>query len=118
VNAATTLGAAATVTVLVALEVEPAFEAVRVTAYEPAAAKACVGFRLALVAPSPKLQLHDVGPPVVVSVNWTDWLTAGEPGLYVKDAASAAATVTVLVMLWEPELLVAVRVTVFDPAVA
>jgi hypothetical protein len=118
VNAATTLGFAATATVLVALEEEVAFDAVRVTEYEPAVAKAWLGFRAVLVEPSPKFQLHDVGLPAEVSVNWTDWLTAGEPGLYVKAADRAAATVTVRLALFEPELLVAVRVTVRDPAVA
>ena len=34
-----------------------------------------------------------------------------------NEAASAAPTVTVRVVLLEPEALVAVRVTVFDPAV-
>ena len=71
-----------------------------------------------LVVPSPKSQLHDVGLPVDVSVNWIVWLIAGEAGLYVKEAATAAATVTVLLELEEPEPLVAVRVTVLDPAVA
>jgi hypothetical protein len=36
----------------------------------------------------------------------------------VKDAASAATTVTVRLVLFDPEALVAVNVTVFDPAVA
>jgi hypothetical protein len=69
--------------------------------------------------PSPKFQLQDVGLPADVSVNWTDWLIAGVAGLYVKDAASAAATVTVrLELLVDPELLVTVKVTVLAPAVA
>jgi hypothetical protein len=116
VNAATTIALAATVTVFIALEDEVGLDAVRVTEYEPAATNACAGFWLALVDPSPKFQLHDVGLPVDASVNWMDWLTAGEPGLYVKDAASAITTVTVLLTLFEPELLVTVKVTVLDPA--
>jgi hypothetical protein len=47
-----------------------------------------------------------------VSVNWTVCPAAGEAGLYVKDAVRAGTTVTVRLALWEPELLVAVRVTV------
>jgi len=48
---------------------------------------------------------------VEVSVNWTAWPAAGEVGLKVKDAVRTGATVTVRLTLWEPELLVAVRVT-------
>jgi hypothetical protein len=70
-----------------------------------------------LVVPSPKFQLHDVGLPVDVSVNWIVWLIAGEAGLYVKEAATADATVTVRLALAEPEPLVAVNATVLDPVV-
>jgi hypothetical protein len=70
-----------------------------------------------LVAPSPKAQLQDVGLPVEASVNWTDWPAAGEAGLKVKDAESAATTVTVRLVLFEPEPLVTVKVTVLDPTV-
>jgi hypothetical protein len=35
----------------------------------------------------------------------------------VKEAESAATTVTVRLVLFEPELLVTVKVTVFDPTV-
>jgi hypothetical protein len=52
-----------------------------------------------------------------VSVNWTDCPAAGVVGLYVNEAVNAAPTVTVLVVLLDPEALVAVRVTVFEPAV-
>jgi hypothetical protein len=70
-----------------------------------------------LVVPSPKLHCQEVGPPVDVSVNWTDWPVAGEAGLNVKEAASAVTTVTVRLTLLEPVLLVAVKVTIFDPEV-
>jgi hypothetical protein len=76
-----------------------------------------VGFREVDVDPSPKLHDHDVGVPVEASVNCTDCPTAGDAGLYVNEAASAAPTVTVLVVLLDPEPLVAVRLTVFDPVV-
>jgi hypothetical protein len=71
-----------------------------------------------LVAPSPKFQLQEVGVPADVSVNWTDCPAAGEAGLYVNDAVRATATVTVRVVVLDPEPFVAVKVTVFDPAVA
>jgi hypothetical protein len=71
-----------------------------------------------LVDPSLKSHDQDVGLPVDVSVNCTDWLAVGDVGLYVNDAAKAApTTVIVRLVLLEPEALVAVRVTVFDPAV-
>ena len=47
--------------------------------------------------------------PIDVSVNCTDWPAAGEAGLYVNEAVRAATTVTVLLVLLEPEALVAVR---------
>ena len=59
-----------------------------------------------------------VGLPVDVSMNCTDRPIVGEAGLNVKEAASAAVTVSVLVVLLDPEVLVTVRVTVFDPAAA
>jgi hypothetical protein len=65
-----------------------------------------------LVAPSPKFHRHEVGEPVEVSVNCTACPAAGDAGLKVNDAVRAGTTVTVRVTLWEPELLVAVRVTV------
>ena len=70
-----------------------------------------------LVEPSPKFQLQDVGLPVDESVNWTAWPVAGDAGLNVKEAESAATTVTVRLVLLEPELLVTVNVTVLAPAV-
>jgi hypothetical protein len=76
-----------------------------------------LGFWEVLVEPSPKAQLHDVGVPVEVSVNWTDWPAAGEAGLKVKEAEIAATTVIVRLVLLEPEALVTVRVTVFVPTV-
>jgi hypothetical protein len=70
-----------------------------------------------LVEPSPKAQLQVVGLPVDVSVNCTAVPAAGEAGLKVKDAESAATTVTVRLVPFEPEPLVTVKVTVFDPTV-
>jgi hypothetical protein len=46
-----------------------------------------------------------------------DWPVVGEVGLKLKDAVSAAPTVTVRVATFDPELFVTVRVTVLDPAV-
>ena len=70
-----------------------------------------------LVAPSPKFHCHIDGVPIDVSVNCTDCPAAGDVGLYENEAARAAATVNDLLVLFEPEALVAVRVTVFVPAV-
>ena len=88
------------------------------TLKEPEDAKVWLGFCAVLVVPSLKLHDHEVGVPVEVSVNCTACPAAGEAGLYVNEAASAAPTVTVRLTLLEPEALVAVSVTVFDPAVA
>jgi hypothetical protein len=56
--------------------------------------------------------------PVDVSVNWTACPVTGEAGVYVNEAASAAATVTVRIVLADPVPFVTVSVTVFDPTVA
>jgi hypothetical protein len=109
--------AAATATVRVVLFEPDALVAVKVTVLDPAAAYVWLGFRVVEVAPSPKFQDHAVGVPVDVSVNATACPAVGEAGLYVNEAASATPTVTVRVVLFEPDALVAVRVTVFDPAV-
>jgi hypothetical protein len=69
-----------------------------------------------LVAPSPKVQRQDVGDPVEVSVNCTACPAAGELGINVKEAATGGTTVTVRLVPWEPELLEAVRVTVYEAA--
>jgi len=52
-----------------------------------------------------------------VSVNCTDWPVAGEEGLKLKEAPTAAATVTVRLVVFEVEPLATVKVTVFGPAV-
>ena len=109
--------AATTVTVRVVLFDPEALVAVRVTVFAPAVVYAWLGFWEVLVPPSPKFHCHEVGLPIEVSVNATDCPGAGKAGLYVKDAVSAPPTVTVRVVLLEPEPLVAVRVTVLDPAV-
>ena len=75
------VNAATTVTVRVAVLEPELFVAVNVTVFEPAVVKAWLGFWAVLVPPSPKLHNHEVGLPVEVSVNATDWLTAGEAGL-------------------------------------
>jgi hypothetical protein len=71
-----------------------------------------------LVEPSLKFHCQDVGTPVEVSVNCTGWPAAGAEGLKPNEAIRAVTTVTVRVAELEPEAFVAVRVTVFDPAVA
>ena len=38
-------------------------------------------FATVLVVPSPKFHDHEVGVPVEVSVNCTDWPAAGDAGL-------------------------------------
>jgi len=51
-----------------------------------------------LVAPSPKFHDQEVGLPVEVSVNCTDWPVAGEAGVKLKEAVTefTGATITVL----------------------
>jgi hypothetical protein len=73
--------AATTVTVLVVLFDPEALVAVRVTVLAPVVVNVWLGFWAVLVPPSPKFHSHEVGLPVDVSVNATDWLTAGEAGL-------------------------------------
>ena len=65
-----------------------------------------------LVAPSPKFHCQEAGDPVEVSVNCTACPAAGELGVKVKEAVRSGITVTARLALCEPELLVAVRVTV------
>jgi hypothetical protein len=71
-----------------------------------------------LVDPSLKAHCQAVGFPVDVSVNCTDWPATGDTGVKLNEAASAAPTVTVRLVLLVPEALVTVSVTVLDPAVA
>jgi hypothetical protein len=61
----------ATTTTLVTLLESEALVTTKDTAYEPAAAKAWLGFWSVLVEPSLKFQLHEVGLPLELSVNWT-----------------------------------------------
>jgi len=109
--------AVVTVTVRLTLLEPELLVTVKVTVLDPAVVYVWLGFWDVLVPPSPKLHCQEVGLPVDVSVNWTDWPVAGEAGLKVKEAASAVATVTARLTLLEPELLVTVKVTVLDPAV-
>jgi len=64
-----------------------------------------------------KFHDHEVGVPADVSVNCTDCPAAGDAGLKLNDAANAATTVTVRVVLFDPDPFVTVSVTVFAPAV-
>ena len=109
--------AAPTVMVRVVLFDPEALVVVSVTVFAPAVAKACVGFCRDDVDPSPKLHDHDVGVPVDVSVNCTGSPATGAVGLYANSAVSSASIVTVRVALFDPEVLVAVRVTTVDLAV-
>jgi hypothetical protein len=82
-----------TVTVAVDLADPPAFEAVRVTVYVPAALYVWAGFCAVDGAdPSPKSHDHDVGEPVEVS--WKATLNGAVPdvGDAVNDATGAAGT--------------------------
>ena len=107
-----------TVTDLLALLVPPALLAVRVTVNVPAAEYVWVGFSAVLVEPSPKVQDQEVGEPVEVSVNVTNWPALGLPGESVKEALGGGiATVMALLALLEPPALLAVRETVKLPAV-
>jgi hypothetical protein len=72
VKEAASVGEVMTVTTWVALCDDEALLAVKVTAYVPFEAKVWLGFRDVEVPPSLKVQVHDVGVPVDVSVNWTD----------------------------------------------
>jgi hypothetical protein len=71
-----------------------------------------------LVLPSPKFHCQEVGKPADVSVNCTAWPADGDAGLKVKDAARAGSTLTGWLALLEPEALVTVNITVYDPAEA
>jgi hypothetical protein len=73
-----------------------------------------------LVRPSPKFQLHDVGLPVDISVNWIACPAVGPAGAYVNEEASTDTEATVMVLLAEsdPELVVASRLTIYSPALA
>ena len=56
--------------------------------------------------------------PVDVSVNATACPAAGEAGVYVKEAAKAAPTVTVRVSEFCPDVFITVSVTLYVPAAA
>jgi hypothetical protein len=116
VKDATTAGT--TVMVWVAVSEPEEFVAVNATVLLPAVANTWLGFWAVLVPPSPKFHCQEVGFPAEVSVNCTVCPAAGEAGLYVKDAASGAPTVTVRVVLFDPEALIAISATVLAPAVA
>ena len=49
-------------------------------------------------------------------MNWTTWPADDDAGLKVKDAVRAEPTMTVWLTLLEPEALVTVKVTEYDPA--
>jgi hypothetical protein len=71
VKPAVTVPGRLTVTVRFAVLAPAAFPAVSETVNDPAVENAWVGFWSALVAPSPKVQLHEVGLPDEESVNCT-----------------------------------------------
>ena len=111
-KSAVSVDAGATLMVLVTLaELEP-LATVNRTPYEPAAAKTWLGWRVVLVDPSLKSHCQEAGVPVEVSVNWTACPATGEGGVKVNEAVSAGATVSVRLVLAEPDVLATVRVTV------
>ena len=81
------------------------------------------GFSTVLVPPSPKSQVHETGVFDDVSVNWTVNGVVPDKEVSVKDATGAVAVaaftvIALLCTLWVlPPALVAVRVTVYVPAV-
>src|SRR4051812_35919816 len=60
-----------------------------VTVYVPGAVKACVGFSLCAVSPSPNCQYHPVVEPVLVFVNCTGVFKGGLRVFAVKCATGA-----------------------------
>jgi len=96
------------------------FEAPRETAYVPAVLKVYTGFCWVAVPPSPKDQYQPVGALVDVSVNWTASGLTPEVTFAVNEDTGIAAS-TVIYPVWEtvllPAELMAVRVTVYEPAV-
>ena len=110
-------GRAATVITWVATSVPRALVAVSVMAKTPAAVNVWVGFwTVEAGLPSPKFQDHEVGTPVVVSVNLTARGGAPTEGVGVNDATGMAGTGGVTVMIFEvaavPRALVTSSVTV------
>jgi hypothetical protein len=76
-----------------------------------------VGFLSVLVAPSPNVQDHDVGLPEDVSVKLTASPGVGALGENVKAATGGAAvTVTGRLVLFDPDTLLTLSVTVNFPA--
>ena len=76
-----------------------------------------MGFRSVLAAPSPNVQDHEVGLPVDLSVKLTVSPGVGAPGENVKAATGGAAvTVTDRLVLFDPDALLALSVTVNFPA--
>jgi hypothetical protein len=67
-----------------------------------------------LEKPSPKSHCQEVGEPVDVSVNCTAWLTAGNIGMYVKDAVRVdeELTLTIWLPVFDPDVLLTSKVTV------
>jgi hypothetical protein len=96
------------------------FEEPSETAYVPTELKVYTGFWSVEVPPSPKDQYHPVGALVEVSVNWTARGLTPEVTFAVNDDTGIAAS-TVMYPVREtvllPAELVAVRVTVYEPAV-
>ena len=81
VNDAISVEAGATLMIWVEVLDPELLTTVRATAWDPAAVKVWLGFRIVLVVPSLKFHCQDVGLPIDVSVNCIAWPATGEAGL-------------------------------------
>src|SRR5271169_161582 len=70
------------------------YEAVNVTVNVPGEVNVWVGFCEVENPPSLNAHNQDIGPPVVVSVNWTVWPTTGDAGVRKKFATAAEPRAT------------------------
>ena len=102
---------------MVAVFVPHAFVAVSFTVYVPAAEYECVGFCNVLVPLSPKFHDHEMGDPVDVSVKVTSCPAGTVVGVPVKFATGVAQPMVFVTGLEDPQEFVAIRVTVYVPAV-
>jgi hypothetical protein len=107
---------------LVTVLLPPALVAVMVTVYVPAVEYVCTGFWSEDVVPSPNDQIHDAGEFVDRSTNWTPKGTVPVVTFGMNAATGADATLlTVIyppfVTVLLPAVFVAVRITVYVPAV-
>ena len=98
-----------------------AFFAVKLTVYFPFLLYVCTGFLEVEDVPSPKLHLHEVGDPVLLSVNVTFNGTFPEVEDAEKEATGAFRAVATFIWLdfvteLLPAALVTVKPTVYFPA--